>query len=339
METAILWHTGPLIDDVEIAQVHDLAAAAEREDGVAALSEQPLLNLREATDDVVHLLTWRAGELAGYAQVDKRGEAPSAELVVRPEHRRHGLGFHLLGSAADRAAEPRPSDHDHDDRPHPGTETDGEPARTPRPPLRVWAHGDLPAARGLAARAGYDVVRELLVLERPLDGPGAHPRPVVPTDLRLRAFVPGDDDAAWVAANALAFAHHPEQGRLTVDDLRARMREDWFDAAGLLLLERDPAPGEGAPELVGFVWTKIPTGQPDGAREGEIYVVGVVPSAQGEGLGRLLTAVGLAHLAERGATIAVLYVDGDNVPAVRTYERAGFTRRAVHVQYARPTAR
>lgn len=321
VETAILWHTGPLIDDVEIAQVHELAAAASSEDGVAPLSEQPLLNLREATDDVVHLLTWRAGELAGYAQVDKRGEAPSAELVVRPTHRRRGLGFHLLGSAADRATEPSPSDA--------GTET--APAG-PRPPLRVWAHGDLPAARGLAARAGYAVVRELLVLERPLADD--QPTPPVPDGLRLRPFVPGPDDAAWVRANALAFAHHPEQGRLTVDDLRARAREDWFDPAGLLLLERDGEHG-ATPDLVGFVWTKIPTDQPDDAREGEIYVVGVVPAAQGEGLGRLLTAVGLAHLAGRGVTTAVLYVDGDNVPAVRTYERAGFTRRAVHVQYAR----
>jgi mycothiol synthase len=82
----------------------------------------------------------------------------------------------------------------------------------------------------------------------------------------------------------------------------------------------------------------VPTGQVDGAPEGEIYVVGVVPTAQGEGLGRLLTAVGLAHLAGRGVGTAVLYVDGDNVPAVRTYERAGFTRRAVHVQYARRAA-
>jgi len=334
VETAILWHTGPLIDDVEIAQVHDLAAAAEREDGVAPLSEQPLLNLRDATDDVVHLLTWRAGELAGYAQVDKRGDAPSAELVVRPGHRRRGLGFHLLGSAADRAAEPPPTadDDGHDGLPASRAEHDGEPGPAP---LRVWAHGDLPAARGLAARAGYAVVRELLVLERPLGGPADHPAPTLPDGLRLRAFVPGQDDDAWVRANALAFAQHPEQGRLTVADLHARTREDWFDPAGLLLLER--ATPAGPAELVGFVWTKVPTGQPDGAREGEIYVVGVVPAAQGEGLGRLLTAAGLAHLAAQGVTTAVLYVDGDNVPAVRTYERAGFTRRAVHVQYARTT--
>ncbi|WP_083259932.1 mycothiol synthase, partial [Cellulosimicrobium cellulans] len=198
-----------------------------------------------------------------------------------------------------------------------------------RPPLRVWAHGDLPAARALAARSGYVPVRELLVLERPLGDAAEHPDPAVPAGLRLRTFVPGEDDDAWVRANALAFASHPEQGRLTVADLHDRMREDWFDPAGLHLLER-----ETSGDLVGFVWTKIPVGQEGASREGEIYVVGVVPDAQGEGLGGLLTAVGLAHLARSGVTTAVLYVDGDNTAAVRTYDRAGFARREVHVQYA-----
>lgn len=311
METSILWHTGPLVDDLEVRQVRGLAADAERADGVAPLSEQPLLNLRSRDDDVVHLLTWYAGELAGYAQVDRRGPTPSAELVVRPAHRRHGLGFHLLASATARAAELA------------AAESAAGPTDEPRPvSLQVWAHGDLPAARALAARSGLVAVRELLVLERPLQASEA---PVVPDGLRIRAFVPGADDAAWVAANAAAFAHHPEQGRLTVADLHDRMREDWFDPGGLLLLER-----EASGDLLGFVWTKVPAG----ASEGELYVVGVVPAAQGEGLGGLLTGVGLAHLAGRGVGTAILYVDGDNVAAVRTYARAGFTRREVHVQYA-----
>lgn len=335
METAILWHTGPLIDDDEVAQVHALAADAERADGVAPLSEQPLLNLRSHSDDVVHLLTWRSGELAGYAQVDRRGDVASAELVVRPAHRRHGLGFHLLASAGDRAAAGASDDGDGtagEDvavAPSSGAVVDA----AARPPLRVWAHGDLPAARALAARSRYVPVRELLVLERPLGDAAGHPVPSVPAGLRLRAFVPGQDDDAWVRANASAFASHPEQGRLTVADLHDRMREDWFDPAGLHLLERTGSV-DGADELVGFVWTKIPVGQEGAAREGEIYVVGVVPDAQGEGLGGLLTAVGLAHLAGAGVTTAVLYVDGDNTAAVRTYDRAGFTRREVHVQYA-----
>ncbi|OLT50438.1 mycothiol synthase [Cellulosimicrobium sp. CUA-896] len=327
METAILWHTGPLIDDDEVAQVHALAADAESVDGAAPLSEQPLLNLRARTDDVVHLLTWRSGELAGYAQVDRRGAVPSAELVVRPAHRRHGLGFHLLASAGDRAAAPAGAAEGEDTED--GAPDAGQGVVPGTTPLRVWAHGDLPAARALAARSGYVPVRELLVLERPLGGASGHPVPPLPAGLRLRAFVPGQDDDAWVRANALAFASHPEQGRLTVADLQDRTREDWFDAAGLLLLER-----EASGDLVGFVWTKVPVGQDEAGREGEIYVVGVVPDAQGQGLGGLLTAVGLAHLAAAGVTTAVLYVDGDNVPAVRTYERAGFTRREVHVQYA-----
>lgn len=326
MEASILWHTGPLIDEHEIAEVHALVADAEGADGVAPLSEQPLLNLRAAGDDVVHLLTWQGGEMAGYAQVDTRSDPPSAELVIRPSRRRRGLGFHLLASATSRAAEtaaPQTTTQK--------TTTPETAAATPPSPLRVWAHGDLPVARALAAKAGLVVVRELLLLGRPLDralgAPAEQPLPEVPAGLRLRAFRPGHDDDAWLALNARAFATHPEQGRLTPADLGARMAENWFDADGFLLLERDDG------SLAGFVWTKIPTGQPARSREGEIYVLGVDPDAQGEGLGRLLTGVGLAHLARAGADRAVLYVDGENAAAVRTYEGAGFTRLKVDVQY------
>ena len=80
---------------------------------------------------------------------------------------------------------------------------------------------------------------------------------------------------------------------------------------------------------------------PDGSGEaagsdepvGEIYVVGVDPGAQGLGLGGALTRLGIAHLADRGLRRVILYTDGDNTVAIRTYTRVGFERTGVDVQF------
>ncbi|MBN9373789.1 MAG: GNAT family N-acetyltransferase, partial [Cellulomonas sp.] len=119
----------------------------------------------------------------------------------------------------------------------------------------------------------------------------------------------------------------------TAHDLAAREREPWFDPAGFLLAGR----ADGS--IAGFVWTKVhPAGDLADEPVGEVYVLGVDPSAQGAGLGRALTAAGLAHLVGRGLGTAVLWVAGDNAPAIRTYARAGFARAALDVRYARRAA-
>ncbi len=60
---------------------------------------------------------------------------------------------------------------------------------------------------------------------------------------------------------------------------------------------------------------------------GEVYVVGVDPAAQGRGLGRTLTLVGIGHLARRLGShddpAVMLYVEADNTAAVNTYRAAG----------------
>ncbi|MER7496963.1 mycothiol synthase [Streptomyces pharetrae CZA14] len=284
----------------QIEAVLALLAEAVRVDGQQAVSEQGRLQLRGGErEGVSHLLLTSGGELVGYAQLEDTDpvEAPAAELVVHPSYRGHGHG-RALGSALLAASGKR---------------------------LRVWAHGGHSAARHLAQVLGLTLFRELRQMRRPLTGPEL-PEPVLPAGVSVRAFEPGRDDAAWLAVNAAAFAHHPEQGSLTQRDLDDRKAEPWFDPAGFFLAERDG-------ELVGFHWTKVHAEE----RLGEVYVVGVAPGAQGGGLGKALTLIGLRHLAGQGLPAAMLYVDADNKAAVAVYEGLGFTTYETDLMYRTET--
>ncbi len=280
--------------------VRELLAEAARTDGQQPVSEQGRLQLGGgAREGVSHLLLSAGGELVGYAQLEDTDpvEAPAAELVVHPDHRGHGHG-RALGSALLAASGKR---------------------------LRVWAHGGHSAARHLAQVLGLTLFRELRQMRRPLTDLDL-PDPKLPDGVTVRAFVPGQDDAAWLALNAAAFAHHPEQGSLTQRDLDDRKAQPWFDPAGFFLAER-------AGELLGFHWTKVH----DAERLGEVYVLGVSPAAQGGGLGKSLTTIGLRHLADRGLPTAMLYVDADNTAAVAVYERLGFTTHETDLMYRTET--
>ncbi|MCK6209713.1 mycothiol synthase [Georgenia sp. EYE_87] len=286
------------LERATVEQVLALADAVAAADGVAALSEQTLLDLRSPVRPVRHLLVDGAtaqggGALAGYAQVDAAGA--SAELAVHPDHRRSGLGRALLDAV-----------------------------RAHAPGVAVWAHGDLPGARALAAAAGLERVRELLQMAldlpewRRTGGGAADGAP------EIRTFRTGADEEAWVRLNARAFADHPEQGRMSVADLRAREAEDWFDPTLLWLV---PAP-DGV-EVLASMWVKVVPGEDSG----EIYALGVDPAAQGRGLGSALTVRALDEMSRRGLRRATLYVEGDNTAARRTYEREGFRCVVTDVQY------
>lgn len=269
---------------------------AARTDGMEAVSEQGRLQLRGGKrEGVRHFLLTVDGELVGYAQLEDTDpvEAPAAELVVHPSHRGRGhgraLGTALLGASGKR--------------------------------LRVWAHGGKSAARHLSQVLGLTLFRELRQLRRPLS-PLDIPEPVFPVGVTVRTFVPGQDDAAWLAVNAAAFAHHPEQGSLTQRDLDDRKAEPWFDPKGFFLAERGG-------ELVGYHWTKVHAPE----HLGEVYVLGIRPDAQGGGLGKALTAIGLRHLAAQGLPTAMLYVDADNTAALTVYERLGFVTHEVDLMY------
>ncbi len=182
----------------------------------------------------------------------------------------------------------------------------------------IWAHGEHGPVGAAARGRSYTPHRLLWQLRRPLvDLP-----PVAwPAEVTLRSFRVGSDERAWLALNAAVFATHPDQGGWTLADLTAREAESWFDPAGFLIAERDG-------QLLGFHWTKR---HPDDV--GEVYVLGVAPQAQGLRLGTALLGEGLRYLADAGMRSVLLYVDDDNAAALALYEKAGFARAGLDVQY------
>ena len=281
------------------ADVRRLVEAATAEDGSPPLDEAALLALRHhgLEDSALWLAVPTDGPAGGAALGLAWLHDGALDLVVAPAARGTGLGAALAAAAV------------------PGTGR-----------LTAWSHGNHPAAAALAPRFGLARVRDLWVMRRPLSGlPDLAP----PADgIDVRAFRVGTDEDAFLAVNAAAFAHHPEQGRMTRADLEDRIAEPWFDPAGFFLAWRGD-------RLLGSHWTKVHAeGSPP---FGEVYVVGIAPDAQGGGLGRHLTLRGLHHLADRGLGEVILYVEADNAPAVAVYQRLGFTHAPAdtHVMYAR----
>jgi mycothiol synthase len=292
----------------EVSEVLELLAGATAADGVRPVSEETELRLQHGGPPGGTDLTVRddSGVLLGYARLELLPDDPEAEaeLVVGPQARRRGVGSALLTRLEQLAG----------DR-----------------PLRFWAHGELPGSTELAAARGYTRTRVLLQMRRPLEGVDPDPRPALPDGVTVRPFRPGTDEEPWLTVNARAFAHHPEQGRWSADDLAVREAEPWFDPAGFFLAWREEAAG---PRLLGFHWTKVhPAGETDAHPIGEVYVLGIDPDAQGLGLGRALTDLGLAHLRRAGLSHVLLYVEEENTTAVTLYERTGFTRHAVDVSW------
>ena len=287
----------------QVADVLKLADLAAVTDGVAPLSEHVLLHLRydraapERSGTGRDFVVTVDGTIAGYAYLDPPEPEVSGELVVHPDWRRRGIGQGLVRDLSAAA-------YGHT--------------------LQLWAHGDLPAAVRLASRTGFERFRALWQMRRSLRD--ELDRPEFPPGSTLRTFTRGQDEEEWLSLNGRAFSKHPEQGAWTRHDLELREREPWFDPAGFFIAVRDG-------RMAGFHWTKIH--QEQGSAEGEVYVVGVDPGEQGSGLGRALTLAGLGYLRHRGLAQAMLYVDEDNVPAIRMYAALGFTRTRTDAMYRR----
>lgn len=278
----------------DIAAVAELVAAVEAEDGHAPIGEHKWLDLVEGgREGFAGFLVRAPGErsLAAYAQLSRGPSSWAVELAVHPKHRGDAPGVEgdlalALLRAALREVAAHGGGHVH--------------WWIPKPDERI---------ERVAAAAGLRRGRDLCQMRARL------PVPHEPLGIAVRPFRPGEDEQSWLAVNNRAFAGHPEQGTWTLDTLRSRERQPWFDPDGFLLHEVDG-------RLAGFCWTKVHGETPTAL--GEIYVVAVDPDFQGRGLGRALVLAGLDRLAALGLRTAMLYVDRANGPARSLYLGLGF---------------
>ncbi len=179
--------------------------------------------------------------------------------------------------------------------------------------VELWGRPAMPWHSLVAEAHGFADWRSLHQLRCSL--------PVDREPMETRPFRPGGDEAALRRVNNRAFADHPDQGALTVDDIADITSQPWFRPDGVRLLD-DPV---DAKHLAGFCITKIhdpiAPGEPP---LGEIYAIGIDPDHHGQGLGTPMTAAGLTWLADHGLDVGMLYVEANNTAAMKTYARLGF---------------
>jgi mycothiol synthase len=276
----------------DVETIRRLAAASELADGHPPFGDAVWRDLERPSPCTALVVATDDGDAAGALHLwcPTPGHY-SLSVVVDPARRQSGIAADLVRRALDVMREAGGGN------------------------AELWAFGADQAAVEVARATGFTPDRELwqMRVELPLEPP------VWPAGITVRSFDAARDEDEWLHVNNRAFASDPDQSGWTVDMLRTRAAEPWFDPQGFLLAFDDDG-------LAGFCWTKVHPAAPptEPTPVGEIYVIGVDPDRQGTGLGRALVLGGLDSLHARGVRTGMLFVDAANEPAVRLYRALGF---------------
>jgi GNAT superfamily N-acetyltransferase len=166
------------------------------------------------------------------------------------------------------------------------------------------------AARALLEREGFSLCRVFHEMRVTLTEPPTVP--ALPTGLRLRAFVPGQDERAVFDTIEAAFADHWNHAPRQYDEWLARKQREGVNPALWLLVEAEDG--------------SIPAVSLGSMREdhGYISIVGTLRAWRGKGLASALLKASFGAFWERGMRTVALGVDSQNpTGATRVYEAAG----------------
>jgi mycothiol synthase len=213
--------------------------------------------------------------------------------MVLPEYRRRGLGRGLLAAGQAIAA------------------AGGHNL------LRLWVRHQ-PGSEAFARACGLRYASSLWQMRLSDARLAGSPEPAFPDGSAARSFRPGDDEAPFVMLVNRIFIDHPSPICLSEEEVRRGHTTPGFDAGTILVVEDTRTQA-----MIGFCRV-VPYTAADGSRCGEIRLLGVDRPWRGRGLGRAVTAWGVAELRRRDARSVVLAVEGENEGARRLYADLGF---------------
>jgi mycothiol synthase len=278
-----------LADLIVACEVVDMGVSDTNVDEVLADWEE--IDLR---DESIALVA-PDGSLAAYADMAKNGYAsPAVYGYVHPDHRGRGLGAWLVAWGEDWALR-----HQH---------LAPENAQIS---VRHFVVDTNAGAKELLSALGYASARTIYYMSVALDAPP--PEPQWPAGIRVRQFVPGQDERAAFAANREAFLDHWGNTQTSYDEWMETKQVELRDPR-LCLLAEDETTGE----LAGTCFCRVVAGA------GWVSSVGVRRPYRRRGLGLALLRQTLAECWRQGVREVSLSVDSESsTGAPRVYFNAG----------------
>jgi mycothiol synthase len=135
------------------------------------------------------------------------------------------------------------------------------------------------------------------------------------SEFEVESFKRNKDESRYLDLNNQIFKGHPDQSDWDLSKLLAKMGEVWFRPDRLIFMKKDGRD-------LGFFWLK--EHQLIGEKVCEIFVIGIIPSLQGEGLGKKILTLALKQMISDGYSQAWVYTDESNERALKLYRSFGF---------------
>ncbi len=165
-------------------------------------------------------------------------------------------------------------------------------------------------------RNGFSLTRKFSYMERSLDGTPLENE--LPPGYMWTHFRSGEE-AEWVSCINAAFNEHWGKRPTSMNEFKRWTVDPSFDPSGIIGIRKDGS-------LVGVIYCEIDTEYAayTGRKRSMLWIIGVITSERGHGLGERLTVQGMNWSNSKDMKIAALFVDSENIPAVSLYRKLRF---------------